>query len=230
MMEQKNSVSEPRLLNPVQINSIEANNSLNERIRINKAIKKKLTENQVSLTAIKKSLLVGNRIPKDYFITKGIGESDITVHAGSFHLALRDAGIEMCNIMEYSSILPRIATKVKKPARLYHGSVMESIIAVANSKKGMRATAGIIYGWLYNKINGKKYGGLVCEYNGDLEEEKAEEQLKVSLNELHINGYEKYDLRDITININSFIPKKEFGTALVALCFTNYIYPVLDAC
>ena len=228
-MEQKNSVNEPRLLNPVQISSIEADNSLNERIRIDKAIKKKLTESKISLTAIKKSLLVGNRIPKDYFTTKGIGESDITVHAGSFHLALRDAGIEMCNIMEYSSILPRIATKIKKP-KLYHGSVMESIIAVADSKKGVRATAGIIYGWLYNKINGKKYGGLVCEYHGNLEEEKVKEQLKSSLNELHINGYEKYDLKNININIHSFVPKKEFGTALVALCFTNYVYPILDVC
>ena len=36
-------------------------------------------------------ILVGNRIPKDYFVTSGIGESDITVHAGSYHLALKSA-------------------------------------------------------------------------------------------------------------------------------------------
>ena len=53
--------------------------------------------------------LIGCRIPKDFFITKGVGESDITVHAGSYHLALRQAGIEMCNIMTYSSILPGVA-------------------------------------------------------------------------------------------------------------------------
>ena len=46
-------------------------------------------------------VLVGCRIPKDYFVTKGHGESDITVHAGSYHLALKEAGIEMCNIMTY---------------------------------------------------------------------------------------------------------------------------------
>ncbi len=27
-------------------------------------------------------LVIGNRIPKDYFITTGTGESDITIHAG----------------------------------------------------------------------------------------------------------------------------------------------------
>ena len=28
-----------------------------------------------------KTVLIGNRIPKEYFVTKGSGESDITVHA-----------------------------------------------------------------------------------------------------------------------------------------------------
>ena len=43
----------------------------------------------------------GNRIPRDYFVTSGVGESDITVHAGSYHLALRAAGIEMANQLVY---------------------------------------------------------------------------------------------------------------------------------
>ena len=51
-------------------------------------------------------IIAGNRIPKDFFITGGIGQSDITVHAGSYHLALREAGIEPYNIMVYSSKLP----------------------------------------------------------------------------------------------------------------------------
>jgi hypothetical protein len=25
------------------------------------------------------------------------------------------------------------------------------------------------------------------------------------------------------------VPQKKFGTALVALCFTNYIYPIISA-
>ncbi len=44
-------------------------------------------------------LLLGNRIPHEFFITKGSGESDITIHAGSFHLALCNAGIGMKNIV-----------------------------------------------------------------------------------------------------------------------------------
>src|SRR3990167_8165445 len=119
------------------------------------------------------SILTGQRIPKDYFVTKGKGESDITVHAGSYHLALREAGIEMCNIITYSSILPGIAHEIEKPTKLIHGSVMESIMATATSEKGKRATAGIIFGWLYDKKTNEKYGGLVCEYHGEETEAEA---------------------------------------------------------
>ena len=174
------------------------------------------------------SILIGNRIPKDYFITKGKGESDITIHAGSYHLALHSAGIEMCNIMCYSSILPRIANLIERPAKLTHGCVMETIVAASNAETGKRATAGIVYGWLYDRETGQKYGGLVCEYNGDFSEQEAEGSLHASLQELYTNGYsEKFELRDITLNMESIVPTKKYGTALVALCFVSYEYPVI---
>ncbi|MBN2203390.1 MAG: pyruvoyl-dependent arginine decarboxylase [Candidatus Aenigmarchaeota archaeon] len=172
---------------------------------------------------------IGNRIPKDFFITSGVGQSDITIHAGSYHLALKDAGIESFNIMTYSSILPGIAQEVPKPSDYVHGSVMETIMACSNAEKGQLATVGIIFGWLYDKNTGEKYGGLVCEYNGHDSEEFAIESLKASLNELYNNGFDdKYDLNDIKVISRSFVPEKRFGTALVSLCFTNYVYPVVD--
>lgn len=173
------------------------------------------------------NVLIGCRIPKDFFITRGKGQSDITVHAGSYHLALKEADIEMCNIMTYSSILPGIAREIKRPEKLVHGSVMETIMAVSTSEKGNRATAGIIFGWLYDKKTKQKYGGLVCEYNGSKTKEEAEAELKASHMELYNNGYsEKYDLKDAQINIESFIPDKKFGTVLVSLCFVNYVFPI----
>ena len=81
-------------------------------------------------------ILFGNRIPKDFFITSGIGESDITIHAGSYHLALKEAGIEMCNIIAYSSILPKIATEIEKPKELVHGSVLKQFLQFQILKMG----------------------------------------------------------------------------------------------
>jgi len=171
-------------------------------------------------------IIIGNRIPKNYFITKGCGESDITLHAGSYHLALRVARIEMCNIMTYSSILPKIANKIKRPNILTHGSVMETIMAVAHTNCGDRCTAGIIYGWLYDKKSNEKYGGLVCEHNGSYSIPQIKDLLCKSLNELYVNGYsDDYELKDVVVITKSFKPKKQFGTALVALCFVDYVYP-----
>ena len=52
---------------------------------------------------------VGNLIPNTFFITKGSGESDLEKHAGSYHMALYDAGISDFNIMTYSSVIPATA-------------------------------------------------------------------------------------------------------------------------
>jgi len=173
-------------------------------------------------------VVVGNRIPKDYFITKGTGESDIAIHAGSYHLALKAAGIEMANIMTYSSILPGIANKITRPSHIEHGCVMETIMAVANGHKGERLSAGIIYGWLTHRNSGKRYGGLVCEHNGNYTPEELKNKLDASLNELFYNGFEEeYSLGQIEFITQSFVPQKAFGTALVALCFANYLVPVL---
>lgn len=174
-----------------------------------------------------KSVIIGMRIPKDYFVTQGVGESDITIHAGSYHLALKDAGIEMCNIMTYSSIMPSIAREIPKPS-LTHGAVMETIMAVAHGTKKQLATAGIIYGWLYDKKTGKKFGGLVCEHNGNYDEKEVEKRLRASINELYVNGFSKqYNLKDITILKQSLKITKKNGTALVAICFVNHEVPLI---
>lgn len=173
---------------------------------------------------------IGHRIPREYFITRGCGESDVTVHAGSYHLALRAAGIEMCNIITYSSILPACATEVEKPTGLIHGAVMETIMANATSRRGRRATAGLIFGWLHRRTTGEKYGGFVCECNGSMSAKKAAHQLRASLDELYRNGYEEdFELRDIRTVIESFIPRKRYGSALVAICVLNHFVPILGA-
>jgi len=177
---------------------------------------------------LKQSAVIGCRIPKEYFVAKGKGESDIAIHAGSYHLALKDAGIEMCNIITYSSILPNEATEINKPEDIKHGQVLESIMAVAHANRGEKATAGIITGWLFDRKTGKKYGGLVCENSGNYKTEEIEKILLDSMNELYLNGFrDNFELKDINIMTETLTPKKKFGTALVSICFTSYIVPIL---
>ena len=179
-------------------------------MKSNALLEGNLIQIQAKGQKISPKFVLGNRIPKDYFVTSGVGESDVTIHAGSYHIALRGAGIEKQNIMVYSSVLSPISNKIAKPKNLTFGSVMETIMACSNSTKGVRATAGIIYGWLYDKVTGEKAGGLVCEYSDHGTEEEAEKTLRASLNELYA--------ADI---------KEKYGTALVSLCFVNHEVPVL---
>lgn len=183
---------------------------------------------KISVSRDPDGLVIGCRIPRDYFTTKGRGESDITTHAGSYHLALKQAGIECYNIMTYSSIMPGIAREVSKPKDYVHGAVAETIMAVANGHKGQRVTAGIVFGWLHDKKTGKKYGGLVCEHNGNYTLEEIEKKLRASLNELYVNGFSgKYELKEIELHTDSFVPQKAYGTALVAIVFVNYVFPIV---
>jgi arginine decarboxylase len=169
--------------------------------------------------------LIGNKIPRDFFITQGSGQSDITIHAGSYHLALRAAGIEMANIVTYSSILPATAKQVPPPTHTVHGCVMDTIMSWTSCERGDFATAGLILGWLTDPLNNQRAGGLVCEYNGSLPKEHAIPHLEAMLNELHSNGYQHFELTGIQTHLESVAPTKMYGTALVALCFLNYEVP-----
>jgi len=171
--------------------------------------------------------MVGNRIPKDFFSVTGSGESNNTIHAGSYHLALKEAGIEMCNIMTYSSILPGIATEIERPKELVHGSVMESILSVCHVEKGEYGIAGLTYSWLYHRETGEKYGGLVCEISGSFSLMTMYDKLKDSTLELYNNGYSKdYTLKMGKVLTSDLRPTKTYGTCLVGLCFVNYLYPI----
>jgi len=176
------------------------------------------------------NIIIGNRIPRDFFITSGYGQSDLAVHSGSYHLALKDAGIESYNIMTYSSILPSVAQRVEIPSHIVHGSVLESIMAVSTCSRNERATAGIIYGWLYDKQTNEKFGGLVCEYNCNDSEESVSKGLHASLDELYCNGFsDQFYLKDKEIIVRSIVPEKKYGTSLVAIGFTTYEVPVSES-
>jgi arginine decarboxylase len=112
---------------------------------------------------------VGNLIPNTFFITKGSGESDLEKHAGSYHMALYDAGISDFNIMTYSSVIPATAhlvtmDEIDLPP---FGSEMKTIMAVSHGYQDEFVSAGVVYAWMYKDENfDEKLGALVCEVSG----------------------------------------------------------------
>ncbi len=173
-------------------------------------------------------IVVGCRVPRSFFVATGTGQSNHDIHAGSYHLALRAAGVENYNHMRYSSILPGIAREVPKPATYTHGAVLETIAAQCDSTAGEIATAGIVYSWLIDPKTDHKYGGLVCERAAHLPEEDVKRLLETSLQEIYEDGYSQYQLSTPRFIMSSFTPEKKHGTALAIIGFVDYVFPLVD--
>ncbi|MCD6381845.1 MAG: pyruvoyl-dependent arginine decarboxylase [Candidatus Aenigmarchaeota archaeon] len=173
---------------------------------------------------------IGNRKPKKYFITSGHGESDIQIHAGSFDLALRNAGIENYNFLFYSSIIPPDAVEIDKKG-VEHGAVVETIAAVSNTQNNKRVTSGLVIGWVNNIETQKRVLGLVAEYGGHGSYGEAKDILNSSLDEMFESRFDKdkYEIAKREMYMESFVPKKRYATSLVAICFVEYEVPILES-
>lgn len=168
---------------------------------------------------------IKNRIPHEFFITKGSGCSEFAVHPGSYHMALHDAGISQFNIIGYSSVLPGTSKlvsldEVDLPP---FGSEMCTIMACAHGFYGEHISAGVIYAWMYKDENfEEKVGGVVCELSGYFETEALEERLYSTLKDLHQRTFNQYYLGEPQVITESLTIDMRYGSALVSLCFVDY--------
>ena len=166
-----------------------------------------------------------NRIPNEFFITKGSGCSEYAIHPGSYHMALHDAGIAEYNIVNYSSVLPatsKLVTfdEIDMPP---FGSELCTIMACANGYYGEHISAGIIHAWMYkDKDFEQKVGGVACELAGYFDTETLEKRLYTILDDLYKRTFSQYFLGEPDVTIESLTIDKRYGTALAALCFVNY--------
>jgi pyruvoyl-dependent arginine decarboxylase (PvlArgDC) len=183
----------------------------------------------------------GPRIPTAYFATTGTGESDEGIppdpyETFSYDLALLDAGIEDFNVVYYTSVIPLEAqefhpTKEYREKYFHHGAVLETIMAKAGGVKGDTAVAGIGRVWAKDS-SGKPVGGYAAEYeyvynsqiDPDTAYNNAVAQLTKSLDHiLIIRGLTQVGDKEFTIT--SIYIEKNYGMALAALGFVNFIYP-----
>lgn len=89
----------------------------------------------------RKNLLV----PKKMFFTKGVGMHKAELR--SFELALRDAGIEKCNLVHVSSILPpecKVISKNEGLKELYPGMITYAVMSRCNGNEPHRLIAASI--------------------------------------------------------------------------------------
>ena len=106
----------------------------------------------------------GLLIPKKVFFTKGVGKHQKRLQ--SFELALRRAGIEACNLVRVSSILPpgcNVVSRSRGLAELRPGQITFVVLADASTDEPSRMVAAGI--GLAQPADGKQYG-YISEHHG----------------------------------------------------------------
>ena len=198
------------------------------------------------------NFILGNRVPYEYFITSGAGQSNagskgLPYETGSYDEALTKAGIENANIVEYTSVIPTHAKQIPKEEglkRIQWGEVLESIKAQANGSKGSFISAAVMTTEVFDP-KGKYLGGFACEYSGSDDRKGAEKSLEMSITGIierrqfgKIEGGAKLYQDNVTDKGYKLHPGKIFvyegfkvtehhGTALAAICFVSYRFPIL---
>ena len=108
-------------------------------------------------------------VPKRVFFTKGAGSHKKELR--SFELALRNAGIERCNLVQVSSILPpncKVISRVKGLAELVSGMITFTVMARCCSNEPHR----LISASVGCAVPQKEFYGYLSEYHAYGETEK----------------------------------------------------------
>ena len=201
-------------------------------------------------------IILGNRVPYEYFMTKGKGESNagsegLPYETGSYDAALFDAGIQNANVIEYTSVMPTESKQISKEEglkRLQWGEVLECIKAQSNGKKGSKISAAVMTTSVIDP-KGKYLGGFAVEYAGSGTKQDAEASLAESVTGIiERRGYGKLkgggNLQmykdNITDNGHKIHPgeifeyenlkvTKQHGSVFTAICFVSYKFPTLKS-
>ena len=201
-------------------------------------------------------IILGNRVPYEYFMTKGKGESDagsegLPYETGSYDAALFEAGIQNANIIEYTSVMPTESKQISKEEglkRLQWGEVLECIKAQSNGKKGSKISAAVMTTSVIDP-KGKYLGGFAVEYSGSGTKQDAEASLAESVTGIiERRGYGKLKgggnlimyKDNITDNGYKIHPgaifeyenldvTKKHGSVFTAICFVSYKFPTLKS-
>lgn len=199
---------------------------------------------------IPSTLITGTRIPYQYFLSKGYGESDAgggsnPWEASSYDAALKMAGVQDFNMIAYSSILPpeaKMLSRAKALESTRFGSVMEGIYASMNGVKGDTITAALLVTRIEN-FKGKKMGSFCAEYMGNASEAEVKKiLLRDAQNMAARRGYGEVKLqwkKKVKGTHYYFTPqhlvfqslkvRKNYGSVLAGLFFVNHIYPLTHA-
>ena len=184
-------------------------------------------------------ITIASRIPEKYVVVKGAGQSDFGPgldpwETASYDLALLEAGIENCNVVKYTSVLPPESVEItmgeaEAAGLFHHGMVLETIMAQVNGNQGDHICAGVGRAQVYDD-HGNHIGGFAAEYEGHGSADLGRVLLQQALEGIFDRRYghhpgwymegEQYTVQDLCVD-------QQYGCVLVALGFLTFIVPEL---
>jgi arginine decarboxylase len=151
-------------------------------------------------------------IPKKFFVTGAKATSPVS-KLNAFDLALKNAGIAQCNLVQVSSILPPGCVE-EELRDLPAGSIVFSVVARMDGDEGATIGAGVSWAW-----ERQRRFGIVAESHGHFDERSLKEILTRKILEMA-------EIRDIKIDAPKVkveamrVPKGKFGCVFAALVFS----------
>ena len=130
----------------------------------------------------------------------------------AFDLALKNAGIAQCNLVQVSSILPPGCVE-EELHELPAGSIVFSVVARMDGDEGATIGAGVSWAW-----EKQRRFGIVAESHGHFDDGSLKEILARKIHEMA-------EIRDIEIDnpkakIEAMcVPRGSFGCVFAALVF-----------
>lgn len=153
-------------------------------------------------------------LPTKFFVTSGLaqeGESELN----SFDIALMNANISQCNLVEVSSILP-VEAKEIKPVYISAGTITYCVMAKMIGRPGERIGAGL--GWVRGKTKKGVQYGLVAEHHGHTSKSYIMKKLQEKLRRMA--KVRRMELSKIRTKVESIeVEEGKFGCVLVALIY-----------
>lgn len=157
----------------------------------------------------------GFLVPKAFFVTSGEAH-DGASELNAFDLALKDAGITECNLVEVSSILPPGCDEVE-PFPIPKGAITFCVMARMAGTLGERIGSGLAWAW-GTTADGERYG-IVAEHHGSSQAEEIERMLLVKLERMaEVRGME---LKEPRTSVRSMVCEGNYGCVVAVLVFSH---------
>lgn len=121
--------------------------------------------------------MTGFLVPRNFFVTSGVAHDGSSL-LNAFDLALEEAGITQCNLVEVSSILPPDSEEIQ-PIAIPAGAITFCVMAKMAGTLGERIGAGLAWAW-GELPDGNKYG-IVAEHHGNSAETEIERMLRMKI-------------------------------------------------